>query len=113
MGGIPGGTRNPMGGANPYNSDAPGYSSSPSNPAGNAGGGVSAEAPGFVLPKTPVDAPSAAPAALNAEDPAVVAARDAATAEAQRPKGRAANVLTGGAGLLSSPSLARRTLLGS
>lgn len=53
------------------------------------------------------------PSPLNPEDPAVVATRDAATAESLRPKGRAANMLTGGSGLLSSPSLARRTLLGS
>jgi hypothetical protein len=35
------------------------------------------------------------------------------TQEKKRPRGRAANILTGGTGLLTEPSIARRTLLGA
>ena len=58
---------------------------------------------------TPAPAPAAEPAIPALDDPAIQAARE----KQRKPKGRAATVLTGSQGLLSSPFLARRVLLGA
>lgn len=80
-------------------------------PLGIEGGQPPNITPGVGVGAPPPPAPAApiTPALPDLADPAIQAARE----KERKPKGRAGTILTGSQGLLSSPFLARRVLLGS